>query len=70
MKFISNKQNSVVGLNFADEKEAEGFGKAILDRLAVKQRKKEGKVMMILIIFSLLIVKEVYKNINRIKYSN
>ena len=41
----------MVGLNFADNKEADGFGKAILDRLAIKQRKKEGNVFFLSIDF-------------------
>lgn len=33
----------MIGLNFADEGEAENFNRAISERLAAKQRKKEGK---------------------------
>lgn len=33
----------MIGLNFADNQEAEAFGKVITDRLEMKQRKREGK---------------------------
>lgn len=33
----------MIGLNFADEGEANAFSRAINERLAVKQRRREGK---------------------------
>lgn len=37
----------MIGLNFADEGEANAFSRAINERLAVKQRRREGKSYII-----------------------
>ena len=41
----------MIGLNFADESEANSFNTAINERLATKQRKKEGEANIFILLY-------------------